>query len=66
MKFSIQHRLAVTGNVVVGAEAENAELIARVACTLEAFELGIDELEPLPFPTKEAFQVWQGRARNIH
>jgi hypothetical protein len=47
MKFSIQRQRAITGNdLVVGIEAENDELIARVACTLDGFELGVDELDP--------------------
>jgi hypothetical protein len=38
---------AITGNdLIVGIEAENDELIARVACTLDGFELGMDELDP--------------------
>ena len=56
MKFSIQHQRAVTGNdVVVGAEAENDELIARVACTLDGFELGIDELDPPAISYERSF-----------
>jgi hypothetical protein len=47
MKFSTQRQRAVIGNdLVVGIEAENDELIARVACALDGFELGTDELDP--------------------
>jgi hypothetical protein len=47
MKFSTQHQRAITGNdLVTGIEAENEELLARVACTLDKFELGTDELDP--------------------
>jgi len=47
MKFSTQRRRAITGNdLVIGIEAENDELIARVVCTLDGFELGTDELDP--------------------
>jgi len=45
MKFSTQRQRAITGNdLVIGIEAENDELIARVVCTLDGFELGTDEL----------------------
>jgi len=47
MKFSTQRQRAITGNdLVIGIEAENDELIARVACTLDGFELGTDDLDP--------------------
>jgi hypothetical protein len=47
MKFSTQRQRAITGNdLVIGIEAEDDELIARVACTLDGFELGTDELDP--------------------
>jgi hypothetical protein len=47
MKFSFQRQRAVAGNdLVIGVEAENDELIAHVACTLDGFEVGTDELDP--------------------
>ena len=47
MKFSTQRQRAIIGNdLVIGIEAENDELITRVACTLDGFELGTDGLDP--------------------
>jgi hypothetical protein len=47
MKFLTQRQRGSTGNdLVIGIEAENEELIARVDCTLDGFELGTDELDP--------------------
>jgi len=47
MKFSTQRQRTIIGNdLVIGIEAEDDELIACVACTLDGFELGTDNLDP--------------------
>jgi hypothetical protein len=47
MKFSTQHQRAITGNdIVIGVEADDSELIARVTTTLDGFEIGADQLDP--------------------
>lgn len=48
MKFSIQHHRSIVGNdITVGVEADGDQVISHVTTTLDGFDIGDDDLEPL-------------------